>query len=182
MGQETNILFDLIGIWAAENELYSKQGSVKSVNESERTCVVTPSDGGPDVLDVRLETDYTEGSSTDSKGFFIVPEVSSLVIITFMSKEESFISAWTQIDKIVSKQTEWIFNDGSNDGLAKIIELTSKLNDIENKVNSLITFINTHLHTTVAPGSPTTPPVPSFTGGSLTLTSKSDIENENVKH
>ena len=131
MSKSSDILFDLIKIWADENELYSIQGTVKSINVNIRTCVVTPTNGGPDILDVRLEADYTEGSTTASKGFFVVPTVSSLVIITFMSKEESFISAWTSIDNVVAKQGEWIFNDGLNSGLVKVAEMTSRLNDLE---------------------------------------------------
>lgn len=182
MGKATNILFDLINIWAKQNEFYSTQGTISSVSESNRTCVVTPTNGSPDIQDVRLEADYTEDTSTDSKGFFVVPAVSSLVIVTFLSKDDAFISAWTEIDKIVSKQGEWIFNDGSNDGLVKVIELTDKLNNIENKVNDLISFINSHVHTSAAPGSPTTPPVPTFTGGTLTTTQKAEIENTDITH
>ena len=53
MGKETDILFDLIKIWADQNELYSLQAEVSSVDENERTCVVSPTDGGPDVKNVR---------------------------------------------------------------------------------------------------------------------------------
>lgn len=179
MSKENDILFQLIDIWAKENELYSLQGTVKSVNLSERTCVVIPTDGSPDVLDVNLEAD--SGTST-SKGFFVVPEVGSVVVITFMNKEDSHITAWTEISQVVAKSTEWIFNNGANGGMVKVIENTEKLNNIENKVNSIISFINSHVHTSAAPGSPTTIPVPTYTGGNLTPTQRSDIENEDVKH
>jgi prolyl oligopeptidase PreP (S9A serine peptidase family) len=183
MGRETDILFDLIKIWAGENELYSLQGLVKSVSESTRTCVVTPSNGGPDVLDVRLEADYTEGSNTDSKGFFVVPTVGSLVVITFMSKEEAFISAWTEISNVVAKQTQWTFNDGVNDGMVKVIALTNRLNDLEALFDQLQTDFNTWA------------PVPSDGGAALKVvltagyltdsvpsSTKTEFENTKVKH
>lgn len=179
MGKNTDILFELISIWAKENELYSKQGTVSSVDDGERTCIVSPTDGGPDILDVNFEAD--SGSST-SKGFYVVPSVGSLVIVTFLNKEDSFISAWTNIDKVIAKQGEWVFNDGANGGIAKTPELTDRFNNLENKVNELITYINSHVHTSAAPGSPTTSPVPLYTGGNLTPTVRSDIENEDVKH
>ena len=131
MGKESDILFDLVKIWADQNELYSKQGAIKSVNESQRICVVTPNDGGPDIEDVRLEADFTDGQSTNPKGFFIVPSAGSNVIVTFMSKEYGFLSAWTSIDKVVAKQGEWIFNDGANLGLVKVTELTNKFLNID---------------------------------------------------
>ena len=179
MGQATNIFFDILKIWTDQNELYSVQGSVKSISESDRTCVVTPSDGGPDLQDVRLEADH---STSASKGFFIVPAVGSLVIATFLNSTDAFLSAWTSIDKVISKQTNWIFNDGANEGIVKSIETTNKLNNLENKVNALITFINAHVHITVAPTLPTTVPTPPFTGAPLVPTIKTEIQNSKVTH
>lgn len=183
MGKAADIFFQLIGIWAKENEIYSKQGSIKSVNESERTCIVTPSDGGPDILDVSLEADYTEDTSTNPKGFFLVPKVGSLVIVSFLDKTEGYISAWTEIDKVISIQEEWIFNSGEFGGLTKLEELTNRLNDYEDLFSQLKQDLNTWV------------PVPSDGGAALKTilttgflteqipsSSVSDFENEKVKH
>jgi hypothetical protein len=174
MSKNTDLFFDIINMWAKQNQFYSIQGSVVSVDTSTRTCVVSPTDGGADYVSVRLEADY---DSSDSKGFFVVPVVGSLVIITFLDANYAYLSAWTEIDQIVSKQNQWIFNDGANGGLTITPELTTKLNNIENKVNDLILFINTHTHPMSG-----APPTPLYTGGNLTPTNRSEIENEDVTH
>lgn len=179
MSKNTDILFDLIEIWAKENELYSKQAKVISVDLSAKTCVVSPSDGGPNILDVRLEAD----EDTSNKGFFVVPAVDSLVGITFMSKEESFISVWTQIDKVIATQGLWQFNKGENGGLTITPELKSQLDTTNSLLQALIDIIS---------GPPINEPgngAPSALQAALSeaITGKnlgdySGIENEDVVH
>ena len=167
-----DIIFNFINIWAEEHEIYSVQGTVKSVDVDIRTCVVTPADGGPDILDVRLEADYTEGISTDPKGFFIVPVVDSLVIVTFMDKNNAFLSAWTNIDKVIAKQINWIFNDGTNEGLIKIIDLTTKLNNLKSEMQIELVKIQTGI---VGAGG-------AYTPGTLSAFDKDDYENDKIIH
>jgi hypothetical protein len=75
-------------------------------------------------------------------------------------------------------------NDGSLDGLVKVIELTSKLNNVENKLNDLIGKWNAFC-TGYVPGSPSTTGLPATlttqTETTLTLTMQGDIENPHVK-
>jgi hypothetical protein len=183
-----DILFDFINLWAKEQEVYSTQGIVQSVDESKRTCVVTPNDGGADLLDVQLEGDLTIDANnsviaSSPKGFFVVPTVGSVVIVTFTSKENSFISAWTSIDKVISKQCEFIFNDGSNGGLTITPELKTQLDKNNQLLQSVITIIN---------GSPIPEPgngAPSALQAALAgaiagkqLGDFSNIENDKVKH
>lgn len=177
MSKSTDIFFDLINVWVKQNQLYSIQGKVKSIDN--RTCTVVPNNGGADFLNVSLEADY-EG--TTGKGFIVVPVVGSNVIISFKNKDFGFISAYTEIDTITSLQNNFTFNEGNNEGLVKVLELTGKLNDLESKINDLILFINTHLHTSTTPTTPTTPPTPSYTGGILPITNKKDLENNLVRH
>jgi len=181
MGKSTNILFELIDIWAKQNQFYSVLGSVKSV--SGRTCVVSPADGSSDIEDVSLEADFED---SESKGFFITPSVGSNVVVTFKNKDYGFLSSWTTIDSIVAKQGEWVFNDGSNNGLIKITELTEKLNNLVSEINSLKDIFNSHIHTTTATIGATAVPgviAPTTTTGSgVSNFSKDDYENENVKH
>jgi hypothetical protein len=181
MGKNTDILFDLIDIWAKQNQFYSVVGSVKSIDG--RTCIVTPGDGSPDLIDVALEADYED---SESKGFYIVPAIGSNVIVTFKSKDYGYLSAYTAIDSIVAKQGEWIFNDGSNEGLVKINDLTSKLNNLVSEFNALKDIFNNHIHTTTATISASAVPgviSPTLTPGvSASNFNKSDYENEDVKH
>lgn len=169
MSKVGDLIFELIDIWAEESEMYSKQGTVKSVDLSDRTCVITPVDGGPDILDVYLEGD---AGGTTEKGFFIVPAVGSLVIATFINNEEAFLSAYTAIDNVVAKQGEWVFNDGDNGGLVKLTEQVQKLNGLVNELQTELVKIQAGI--TTAGGA--------YTPGTLSAFNKSDFENELVKH
>ena len=178
MGKELDILFDIIKIWADENELYSKQCTVKSING--RSCDVTPVDGGSDILDVSLEADITD---EDSKGFFIVPKVGSLVVVTFTTPTDAFISAYTQIDTVVAKQGEWVFNDGSNGGLTITPELKTQLDKNNELLQALIDIISGSPITEAGNGAPSALQI----ALSAAITGKSlgdfdNIENELVKH
>jgi hypothetical protein len=187
-----DILQDFFNFFLKQEELYTKQCTVKSVDESKRVLTASPIDGGPDIINVRIEAKYDIDTNyspiaSDPQGVLIVPEVGSIVLVTFLNKNDAYISAFTTITKIISKQTEFIFNDGTNEGLVKVIELTDKLNNLENAFNDLVTKYNSHIHVTTAtvgatptPGviSPTTSTEPTV----LTPTVKADIENTEVKH
>jgi hypothetical protein len=68
------------------------------------------------------------------------------------------------------------FNGGEFGGLVKVEELTTKLNNLENLVNSLVAKYNTHVH--ASNGVPTV----TLETTVLTPTIQSTIENETVKH
>lgn len=76
-------------------------------------------------------------------------------------------------------------------GLVKVESLVNKVNAIENKVNSLAAKYNTHTHavsvvtacaTGTGSGSGTSATTSAPETGTLQNTTKSDIENEKVKH
>ena len=183
MGKENDILFELIDIWAGQRELYSKQGTVTAVDEDNRTCTVSPTDGGADYLNVRLEADFTKNTNTDPKGFFIVPAINSLVIISFTDKTNSFISAWTEIEKTVSKQGQWTFNLGENGGLTITPELKAQLDKTNALLTALINIINGAPVPEPGNGSASALQIAlsaAITGQSLG--SYENIENEAVKH
>ena len=76
-------------------------------------------------------------------------------------------------------------NDGSYGGLVKVINLTTKLNNLEKLVNDLLSAWNNFANV-YKPGSPSTTGLPAvlteLTDNSLTLTQQSDIENTDIKH
>jgi hypothetical protein len=75
-------------------------------------------------------------------------------------------------------------NDGSYDGLVKVADLTTKLNNLENKVNDLVNAWSSFA-TVYAPGSPSSTGLPATVTnvtGTLTTTQQSDIENADIKH
>jgi hypothetical protein len=79
-----------------------------------------------------------------------------------------------------SDGTDIKINGGDNKGVIKISDLTEKLNQLINELNSLKLSYNTHTHKTIALGSPTDPP-PTYTGNFSTF-NQSDYEDTHLTH
>ena len=129
-------------------------------------CDCSPVNGNADILEVRL-------NASGLNGFVITPKVGSYVMVTRFERFEAFISSFSDVDKIA-------FNGGANDGLVLVNQLVNKLNALENKVNSIISTFNTHVHAGVTIGSDSSAVTPTLVTGTLTPTVKSDIENANI--
>ena len=178
--------------------------TVDSVDLASRTCNVTTlsSQGEMTIEGVQLMASVDDG-------ILFVPAIDSTVIVTYTTFNKPFISLFSAIDKVVLivgennvsfemdnlgilleiantklsfKDGLTQFNDGALGGLVKVIDLTTKLNNLENKVNSLLSAFGSHTHIlTLSSGTgtaaPTTTPVPP----NLTPTVRGDIENEKIK-
>lgn len=73
--------------------------------------------------------------------------------------------------------------DGSLGGLVEVANLTTKLNNLENLVNDLISKYNIHTHIlTLSSGTGTAAPTVSLETGTLTPTVRGDIENTHITH
>ena len=99
----------------------------------------------------------------------MIPEVNSIVVVSFLSDDSAYVS-------LVSKVSEVHLNGKNFDGLVKVNDLVQKLNNLENKVNTIISTYNAHTHVASSFGTPTTTPVAPVTG-TLTPTIKQDLEN-----
>ena len=142
---------------------------VKSRDIAKLTCIVELLDE-TEIPEVRLKAAIEDVTITD--GLVQIPKVDSTVLIGMIGNDPN---TWTVL--MYSKVDEVVLFNGSNGGLPKIVPLVSKINAIENKVNDLISHINTHSH--AAHGSP---PTVSYSGGNLMTTMRSDLENTKVKH
>jgi hypothetical protein len=185
-------LKDNFGVFAA---------TVDSVNEEKRTCTVTS------VFGMTVENVQLMASVDD--GFLLVPKIDSTIIVGYSTFGKYFVCLFSAIEKVVItagennasiqvdaegllfeiadtkiqvSDGEIKLNDGSLGGLVKVIQLTQKLNNLENKVNQLITAYNTHVHTGVTTGAGSSAVTPSTVSGALTPTNRVDIENDLVKH
>ena len=161
----------------ARAEMYCVLCTVNSVDTSERTCEVTPLNGKADLFDVRFQAELSL-----TEGMFIEPKVNSTVLVAFINSVQAAVVMCSEIENIyIDTQGDTVFNGGSNDGMVKVGDLVTKLNNLENKVNDLVTWTSTHTHTGVTPG-------PGSTGtavgivGTLTPTQQSDLENTKVQH
>ncbi|MCA6489093.1 MAG: hypothetical protein IM569_13555 [Chitinophagaceae bacterium] len=178
--------------------------TVDSVSESKRTCVVTSvsSQGSVTIENVQLMASIDDG-------ILLVPSIDSTVIIAYSTFNQPFIALFSGIEKVllvagennasIQVDTEGLLleiaqtkvlisdgeiklNDGAMGGLVKVIQLTQKLNNLENKVNQLITAYNSHVHTGVTTGPGSSATTPTQVTGSLTPTQRADIENEKIVH
>lgn len=178
--------------------------TVDSVDIADRTCNVTTisSQGEMTIESVQLMASVDDG-------FLLVPAIDSTVIVTYTTFNKPFISLFSAIDKAVLivgennvslemdnlgilleiantklsfKDGLTQFNDGALGGLVKIIDLTTKLNNLENKVNTLLSAFNSHTHLlTLTSGTGTAAPTVAPVVGTLTPTVRGDIENEKIK-
>ena len=161
----------------ARSEMYCVLCTVNSVDTSERTCEVTPLNGKADLFDVRFQAELSL-----TEGLFIEPKVNSTVLVAFINSVQAAVIMCSEVENIyIDTRGDTVFNGGNNDGMVKVGDLVTKLNNLENKVNDLVTWTATHTHTGVTPG-------PGSTGtavgivGTLTPTQQSDLENTKVQH
>lgn len=152
------------------NAMVSVLCQVLEVDIAAKTCYCAPVNGGADIPFANLL------STGDKKGFLIIPKVDSFVMVTMTSEDDGFVSMFGAIESIY-------LNSDNYGGLIKIEELVTKLNNLENKVNSIISTYNTHTHPYVNVSTPaTTSASASQVTGTLTPTQKADLENTTVKH
>jgi hypothetical protein len=142
---------------------YGIIGKVTAVNN--KTCDVAPLNGDADILEVRLQAEQ-------KKGILITPVVGSVVIVSMLSKDEGFVSMFSEVDEIELR--------GSAFTSVKGAELALELN----KTNELLKAIKTALINWVpAPGDggaalkALIAPIVSLLPGDF-----SNIQNTKVKH
>ena len=155
-------------------ELYSIIAVVNSVDEDTRTCVVTEVEGAV-LIDVKLQA-----LNSSSLGLVQIPTVGSYVIVSFLSPTDSFISCYTNVDKILIDTDLVQFNGGDNGGLINIEDLVAKINNIENQLKD-------HQHKYIPyPGGAAELPVSTtkdiVTNPDFSNTQYSDIEDTNITH
>jgi hypothetical protein len=162
----------LAGVWGKDYNT-SFYAEIITADEQTRTVTAKPLSGNiSSIISANLMPEPNDG-------FLMIPEVGSTVIITGSEKTNYFVNLYSDVSKIkmtignfevVITENEMLLGDGSYNGLVKVSDLVTKLNNLENKVNQIITW-----GLTVSPiPLPPTPP--------LTLTTLTEIENIKIKH
>lgn len=121
-------------------DMRSFAATVKSVNESERTCVLSPADGGPDYLDVRLSP--IEGLN---QGFLPIPAVGSHVLAGRLSNpNDTFILVYGEVTtyKLTCSDGGKIELNGNKYSLLKTEDLIKELKKTNSAVQSILNAIN----------------------------------------
>lgn len=166
-----------------EEELYSVVGIVTSVDEDKRTAEIEPIDGSGTIFDVKLQA-----NESGTTGLVTIPAEDSEVVVTFLSKDTAFVSLCTDVEKILIDTEEITINGGDNGGLINIEALVTKINAVEDALNSFITSFNSHTHITTATVSATAvpgviaPPTVSSTDTITDTLTVGDIEDDKITH
>jgi hypothetical protein len=159
-----------------KDEVFLVQCEVNSVNEAARTCDVTTISGRSQysIDDVALMPIVDDG-------VLIIPTIGSTVLVIHNNRNVKFICQFSEIDKflVISggsimeiKDGSITFNDGSYNGLVRVEDLTTKLNDMIRNINIELAKIQVG----IAAGGGSYSPV------NLQNFNKSDYENTKVKH
>jgi len=160
--------------------------TVTAVDVAKRTCDCSNITGTAvaDLLGVQLMAEVDDG-------VLYVPAVGSTVIIVMSKYVEPYVAMFSELDRVYTVvgdsvldilRGKIILNDGSFAGLVKVVELTKKLNALENKVNEVIEAYKTHTHPGVTPGPSSTGAIIVPTPNPLTPTQQKEIENEKIVH
>lgn len=158
----------------------------KASNVEARTCTVSPVDGGADLEKVRLNA-YSDGD----QGLIIKPKDGTYVIVGMISEVDALVLMCYEIDSVEAvlgdtnfkiTKGEILFNGGSNGGLIKIADLVSKINDVENDINSLKQAFFTWVPAPQDGGAGLKAAAGSWSGQQFVNTQTADIENTDIKH
>ena len=85
------------------DEIYSKICRVDSVDLEKRICDVTAMDGSGPYLEMRLQP--IEGFD---EGVLLVPEVGSLVVVTFFSEVEAYVACGTKMQLVEVRMNDLV--------------------------------------------------------------------------
>jgi hypothetical protein len=159
-------------------------GVVSTVDAEKSVCDIELDSEGADLLEVRLRAVIDDADA----GMIAIPKLGSEVVIGKINTSQWVVLVTSELEEVrlkignitcVINESGIVLNGGDLDGMVKINDLVNRLNTIENKVNSIISHYNTHNHN--HPQGPTTGLLSPFTGGTLTLTQKNDLENPLIK-
>lgn len=143
--------------------------TVKSVDLTTKTCYCEPLNGTADIKLVM----YQPNSAVD--GYVIIPKDESIVVVSYMDDYTPYISMFSEVEEIHLAGVAY-------GGLAKTNDIKTKLNNLENKMNALITAMSTWVVVPNDGGAALKTAAAGFYGSSLTLTTQADISSQTVYH
>lgn len=161
---------------------------VKSVDEDNRTCVAVGVMDNEEITynDVNLSTERNDG-------VIEIPAIDSTIMIAKMPDGETYVIKCSDVtkwicfidsgNKLEFSSSGWVWNGGSLGGMAKTAALATQLNNVENKVNSILLVLGTTWVPIANDGGAAlkTLCVPPLTTP-LTTTTQAGIEDTKIKH
>lgn len=143
--------------------------TVKSYDAPTKTYYCEPIGDYADLQQVKIIADSTKD------GFLIMPKINSIVVVSLINDNAGYISMFSEVDEIHLAGVNY-------GGLAKTADVKTKLNNIENKLNTLITAINTWAPVPNDGGAALKVALTTWLASNLTLTTQADISSAEVFH
>jgi hypothetical protein len=163
---EIQSIKEAIRIIAKNPASYSVVCNVSDIDLGKSICNCTPVDGSAILVNVRLNADYKDG-------FKLIPKDGSLVVVSLLNNTTGFISMVSEVDEIHLNGTNY-------GGVVKVIELTDKLNALENDINTLKTAFSSWLVVPNDGGAALKTISATWAGSQLTPTQQTEIENQTI--
>lgn len=154
-------------------------GKVESVGDE--TCSVKIADRLV-INDVRLNA----SADGNADNILIKPTVGSMVLMADLSGGELrslVVISFSALESMTVKfEGNVVINGGENEGFVKVVELTEKLNAIEEDINSLKKVFSSWGPIVYDGGASLKAASASWAAQPLKSTNKEDIENPKIKH
>src|SRR3990167_307336 len=157
-----------------KQKIYSIVGTVSDVDVTERTCSVTPIADGSKRSGVRLQAKLNS-----SQGFVQIPKEGKFVVVTFLNPETGYVALCEEVDKILIDTDLVQFNCGT-DGMVKIADLVTKLNNLEERLTS-VSAGHQHIYNAY-PAVPTVTTTDPISNPPFIPTLKAELEDTKIKH
>ena len=125
----TELMQQIFTLFADELEFYSTTGVVQSIDTTNKTCVVSPDNGDPDIQYVKYVV-----KADSSLGIQIEPKVGSQVCVSFLGNNNGVI---TKIQEF-----EVFTFDGGSNTVAVAEKVVTRLNLIEDALANIVDAIS----------------------------------------
>lgn len=159
------------------------EGTIGTVDLDAWTCTVNIGEGNgiSTFFDVplKVEVDPAGLANPGSRASFLeIPEAGTGCLFGFRdgNLQRPQLYAVDKTVKILINSPLTEFNGGKLGGMVKVIDLTTKLNNLENLVNNFIGLYNLHTHPVISEGAPTGI-TESIETETLVPTERAEIEN-----
>ena len=161
----------------ARSEMYCVLCKVNSVDTSARTCEVSPLNGKADLFDVRFQAELSL-----TEGVFIEPKVDSTVFVAFINSVQAAVVLCSEVENIyIDTQGDTIFNGGTLDGMVKVGDLVTKLNNLENDLNDIKLAVSGWTPVPNDGGAALKLALATWYGQTFPPTQQSELENTKIK-
>jgi hypothetical protein len=191
MNEDARVIQECVQILANGSKRFKNAqffiGEVTSVNEDDRECDVTAVLG-------QDETEYSGAhlSPERNDGWIEIPEVGSSAFCAKLANNEVYVLKCSDVSKIICyidsgnkfefSASGFIWNGGSFGGMAKTGVLATKLNNLENDLNTLKTAISAWVPVASDGGAALKLALATWYAATLTNTTQASISDDKIKH